>query len=369
MHVLHICSDYSKQKLYKELISYLAINGIKQTVFVPVRSKEEIGMYNIDNIANVKVHYAHILRKYHRIFYFSKIKTIYKYLIRNEILKDVTLIHAHFLFSDGGVGYIIKKEIKIPYITAIRNTDVNFFFKYFIHLRRYGRKIIQEAEKIVFISPAYQSLVEKKYQVNLHQKALVIPNGLKDFWFLNENSGKKQNFPLKLLYVGDFTKNKNVPRIIEFVDRIQEETSCSLTLVGGGGSNHNEIMHILKNTNDRDVKYLGRITDEKKLIELFDSHDIFIMLSFLETFGLVYVEALSRGLPIIHSKDQGVDGYFESGIFSFPCSPTSYDDFLRAIKTIKNNYQTRSNKARLSAKSFNWIEISSQYLEMYKNIT
>jgi len=61
IHVLHICSDYSQQKLYKELIIELSKKGIKQTVYVPVRSISEIGKYDISGIENIKVIYSHIL--------------------------------------------------------------------------------------------------------------------------------------------------------------------------------------------------------------------------------------------------------------------------------------------------------------------
>lgn len=50
---------------------------------------------------------------------------------------------------------------------------------------------------------------------------------------------------------------------------------------------------------------------KKQLREAFSISDIFVMPSKPETFGLVYVEALSQGLPILYAKGEGFDGYFD----------------------------------------------------------
>ena len=135
IHVLHICSDYSQQKLYMELILELSKRGIKQTVYVPVRSEMEVGNYNVSGLPNISVIYAHILKVKHRVFYHLKIKSILANLQSTIDLSTVDLVHAHFLFSDGGVAFQINREYGIPYVVAVRNTDVNVFFKYMVHLR------------------------------------------------------------------------------------------------------------------------------------------------------------------------------------------------------------------------------------------
>ena len=129
-HILHICSGYSQQKLYRELILELSKNGIKQTVYVPVRSVSEIGKYDITGIGNVKVIYSHILFNKHRLLYYLKIRTVLADIEKHVYLNAIDIVHAHFLFSDGGVAYKIKSKYSIPYLATIRNTDVNVFFKY-----------------------------------------------------------------------------------------------------------------------------------------------------------------------------------------------------------------------------------------------
>ena len=53
----------------------------------------------------------------------------------------------------------------------------------------------------------------------------------------------------------------------------------------------------------------------KNLIEFIGENDIFVMPSINETFGLVYAEAMSQGLPVIYTKGQGFDKQFNDGLW------------------------------------------------------
>lgn len=366
-HILHICSDYSQQKLYQNLILELSKHSVKQTVFVPVRSEQEIGKYDILNNDKVKLHYAFILKKYHRFFYFVKIRLLYKYIINSGLLKDVDVIHAHFLYSDGGVALKIKQKFKIPYLVAVRNTDVNLFMKWFFYLQPFAKKILIESRKIIFITPSYKNIIKKNFGSISTSKFLVIPNGISKNWLNRKINHRKVNRPLKILYVGDFSKNKNVSNLIDFVNKIQSEINCSLSLVGGGGNDEKCIYSLISKQTNNCVNYLGKISDESKLIDIYNQHDLFVMLSTFETFGVVYIEAISQGLPIIFTKGQGVDGYFDLDDFAFPCEVNSFENFRSAIFKINSDYEKRSLNALKASKNFDWEIIANEYVNIYNN--
>lgn len=370
IHILHICADYSQQKLYRELILELSKKEIKQTVYVPVRSTDEIGRYSIYEIEHIEIIYANILTKKHRLLYKLKINTILTHLKENVDLSDIDLVHAHFLFSDGGVALKINKEYGIPYVVAVRNTDVNVFFKYMIHLRGYGKEIINSAKEVIFITPAYRSLVVEKY---LHPtmaerilSAPIIPNGLNPIWFDdNDVSSRTMDYPIKLLYVGDFSKNKNVLKLITAVKKLSKTLDVHLTLAGGGGNGHESVLKKLKQKGFGFASYVGRINDFSAMKELYQSHHIFIMISKLETFGLVYIEAMSQGLPVIHTKGQGIDGYFENSSFAIPVNPNDKEDIINGIERIINTNKIASNEAMEASKSFLWSNIAHKYFQLY----
>ena len=371
IHVLHICSDYSQQKLYKELIIELSKKDIKQTVYVPVRSISEVGKYDITGIEKVKVFYSHILSFKHRLLYQIKIKTIFADIEKQVDLKTLDIVHAHFLFSDGGVAYKIKTKYSIPYIVAIRNTDVNVFFKYMLHLRFFGREIIKASKKIVFITPAYQYLIAEKYVPKKYSKkvidASIVPNGLSPLWLEDVIINFVQTLvPLKLLYVGDFSRNKNVIQLLNVIKSFSHKMDVELTLAGGGGNDHEGVLNLLKGQEFGFAKYIGRVEGLPAMKQLYIQHHIFIMISKLETFGLVYLEAMSQGLPVIHTAGQGIDGYFKNSSCAIPVNPHSEREVTNAIERIVNNYEIASREAKKASNSFLWDEIANSYFKIYK---
>lgn len=371
INVLHICSDYSQQKLYRELILELSKKGIKQTVYVPVRSISEIGKYDIKGIENVKVIYSHILSFKHRLFYHLKIKSIFSDIEKQLDLNSFNIVHAHFLFSDGGVAYKIKTKYSIPYIVAIRNTDVNVFFKYMLHLRVFGCEIIKASKKIIFITPAYRSLIAERYVPEKFSKkvidASIIPNGLSPVW-LDDSMFNcvKTLVPLKLLYVGDFSRNKNVIQLLNVIKNFLHKMDVELTLAGGGGNDQESVLSLLKRQEFGFAKYIGRVEGIPAMKQLYSQHHIFIMISKLETFGLVYLEAMSQGLPVIHTAGQGIDGYFKNGCFAIPVNPNSERDVFNAIESILNNYKIASREVKKASNSFLWDEIATKYINLYR---
>src|SRR5699024_5537052 len=129
------------------------------------------------------------------------------------------------------------------YIVVVRNTDVNTFFKYMIHLRKTGVKILLEASKVIFLSNSYKDLVVDKYipkqfKNEVLNKSLVIPNGIDQFWLKNKSSklilnNNKPKESFKVLQVGVIKKGKNQQMSVKVVEKLRERGYvCGLTLVG-----------------------------------------------------------------------------------------------------------------------------------------
>ena len=72
---------------------------------------------------------------------------------------------------------------------------------------------------------------------------------------------------------------------------------------------------------------------------------IFILPSIHETFGLVYAEALSQGLPIIYTRGQGFDGHFEEGEVGYSVDCYDYEEISNKVLEIITKYETISSKA------------------------
>jgi len=274
------------------------------------------------------------------------------------------IIHAHTLFSDGSLAYHYYKEKNIPYIITIRSTDIEYFLKYKPWLKKYGKLILNNAGKVIFISPSLRNQFNQIYGTGYDSKSQIVPNGINPLYL---SSGEIQKMeihkPLEMIYVGSFLRRKNVPALIKLVERYPGR----LTIIGQGGDEESRVLRMIRNSNK--VNYLGRIEDLSRLIEIYRQSDIFIMTSKGETFGLVYIEAMSQGLPIVYSKNTGIDGFFEQGSIGFGVTPGSIYEMKNCLDRIGSDYHKISQKCISESKAFNWTNIAQTYIEIYSGLS
>jgi glycosyltransferase involved in cell wall biosynthesis len=194
---------------------------------------------------------------------------------------------------------------------------------------------------------------------------VVIPNGIDDFWHQNKviKTNVQKN---KFLFVGRFDKNKNVIPLINALKDIKNYfPDIELGLVGGGGEKDKEIRALI-NENNSWINYYGAIYDKKKLLEIYRSHKYFAMSSIFETFGLVYIEALSQGLPVLYTKNQGIDGLFSCKVGEGVDS-NDFKSIKRGITSLVSHNQTLDLK-KINFENFCWKKIAKVYEKEIKTI-
>lgn len=347
---------------------------IHQTVYIPIKNKELFGR-NIISGTDIDYHYDLILKKYDRLLYLNKIKK-QKRNIESKVasIESFNLIHAHTLFSDGGTAYLLKKTFGIHYVVNVRNTDINMFYKYGLHLRRFIHEVLINASAIVFISHAYKQKTFNFLPLNVKEiienKSYVIPNGIDDSWFVGRkpNSKDKVDMELTILFVGSLDQNKNLLTVLRLLKKISNDGKYAfLNVVGDGPLKEKYKNYIKHNKIENRVKFYGHVSKEE-LRSIADQSTLFILPSYKETFGISYIEAMSRGLPIIYTKNEGVDGYFKEGSVGYSTKPNDVQEILNKINLIKENYEEISQECISKSKQFNWRDITKTYVDLYKDI-
>ncbi len=365
MKILHVNSYYFGGKFYKSLYEGQIKSGLDIDVFVPVCSTQANGnAFDYGNYAKVRINH----HKYDRLLFYRKHNKILRDAIAVYDMRRYDLLHAHSLFSNGYIGMKIKERYEIPYMVAVRNTDVNIFFKRMIHLRKMGVKILENADRIVFLSKSYRDHVIEKYipeklKNQILSKVVIIPNGIDDFWLDNKGIPKQKPSPsnLRLLQVGDIDKNKNISTTVKAIELLnQKEFTVKLDVVGR--IKDQKVFDDIKNLPY--VNYLGYRSKEE-LIKIYRDNDIFVLPSIYETFGLVYAEAMSQGLPVIYSSGQGFDGQFEDGEVGYRVDCLDEKMMAKKIMEIYFDYENKSKKCIGLCDQFNWEHIVSQYENAY----
>ncbi|OIU67644.1 glycosyltransferase [Rossellomorea aquimaris] len=374
MELLHICSYYIGNKLYANLIKELSKSEINQRVFIPIKNDRFAGSNQLPSeYKTINYYYKNILKRYDRFFYFNKTRKQMDEIERS-IMSDskIDFVHAHTLFSDGGTAYKLHQKYGINYIVNVRNTDINVFYKYGVHLRLFMYKVLLNAKAIIFLSHAYkkQTLsVLPSYILNqIENKCYVIPNGIHDYW--HENSLIQKNTSIskkvKLLFIGSINKNKNLKTVIQACQVLKSRGyNVSLDVIGDGPLE----MHCKELSNklnmEKDIIFHGYITDIKSITRIMDNCDIFVMPSFKETFGLVYIEAMSRGIPVIYSEGQGIDGFFKNGEVGYSVDPRNSEMLCNVVSKIIINYNNMSQNCLKRANEFQWNSVADKFKKIY----
>jgi glycogen synthase len=100
---------------------------------------------------------------------------------------------------------------------------------------------------------------------------------------------------------------------------------------------------------------------------MMDKTEVFIMVSDNETFGLVYLEAMSRGCIVIASKNGGMDGIIKNGVNGFLCEQGNENELYKILKKIKGmsieEKKSISENGIKTSSNFKDSHVAQNYLE------
>lgn len=367
MRILHINCNYIGTTLHQLMIEHLDALGYDNQVFVPTYDKSIAVIKPNDNVC-----VSECFIKWDRLVFDYKQQKIIKAIEEHYDVASFDLIHAYTLYTDGNAARILSKKYGIPFVVAVRNTDVNDFLKKMLHLRKRGLKTLLAAKDVFFLSEAYRRQVFEKYipqqyQEEIKKKTHILPNGIDEFWFKNtpEQGRAINKKSINLVYAGRIDKNKNIPTTQKAMEILRKQ-GYEITLTVVGKIQDEKEFQIIRY--DPYTTCLPAMSKEK-LIHVYRTSDIFVMPSFTESFGLVYAEAMSQGLPIIYSKGQGFDNQFPEGVVGHHVDSGSPDDVAEGIKRVIENFDQIIPNCVPSSHYFTWDYICQNYSELYEKIT
>jgi len=376
MKILHINSYYNTSRFYKSLYDKQVTLGHQIDVFVPVaRGCIQSDSFDYGSYTSISLDHG----KYDRILFRLKHAKIFNDICGKYNIPKYDIIHAHSLFSNGYIALRLKKKYGIPYVVAVRSADVITFFGKMIHLRRIGVEIIKNADRVIFLSRPYRDhtldmYIPSKLKDEIDSKISIIPNGIDDFWFDNIpghksaddiNEDDPGSADIRLLQVGNIDKNKNIGKTVDAVLLLMKKGVKVKLDVAGKIIDH-RIYDKLRKLEF--VRYLG-YKSKQELINIYRDNHLFVLPSKRETFGLVYAEAMSQGLPVIYSRGQGFDGQFEDGEIGYSVNNEDASEIADSIIAAYKEIDEISGRCIQESKRFCWNDIAGQYEVLYIDVT
>lgn len=242
------------------------------------------------------------------------------YLSKNNIEIDSIVVHFPIRFSPIAEKIKSKKRVAVLHSFDVEKAERHPTLS--VYLERY--------DKVGYRSKQIMTMSEQ-----LHNKS--------SFWCLSgvpdeltierKRRNWKEDGILQLVFVGKLNKNKNAKTILYALKHIGESVNWKLTIIGDG-EERKEIEDLVKayEINNK-VEMLGSITRDE-VIEYLKNKDIFVLLSYKETLGLAYLEALATGNIVIGSKGRGIDGIITDGKEGFLIEPSDSEALSNTIMKI-----------------------------------
>jgi len=258
---------------------------------------------------------------YYRRLGKSHFLAVDKIIIRKKIKFD--FIHAHFIWSAGYVGAELKKKYHKPFVLTGHGYDVydlpfkNKFWKNQIE------QTIQKADVVITVSQSNKKALQKLH--TNQQQIQVIPNGFNHKLFFPKNitdCRRKLRLALNkkiILTIGGLDKGKGHQFLIEATKILIKKQKNLLCLIIGDGQLRRSLnLQINKSKLDKQIKLLGYVK-HKDLNNWFNASNLFVLPSLSESFGVVQIEAMACGKPVVATKNGGSEELITSNHYGLLC--------------------------------------------------
>lgn len=170
----------------------------------------------------------------------------------------------------------------------------------------------------------------------------------------------------KFIYVGTFMRRKYASCLIPAIARTYGKEPFTITYIGDGDDKGQIIKKAKDNDCSEKVHFTGRISRDE-IWKHLDTAEVFIMISKIETFGLVYLEAMARGCIVVASKNEGMDGIIEDGVNGFLCEAGNEEELQSIIQRIKlltsSQLHAISVESIKTAKKYTDHNVAAEYIK------
>lgn len=268
--------------------------------------------------------------------------------------KNFDLIHIQTPFVAHYLGMWLSRELELPSLVTYHT----FFEEYLFHylpvvpkkwMRYFARyftlKQCNQTEHIVVPSSAMRKVLS---DYGVTTPMTILPTGipLREFGTGNREQFRKQygineDRPV-ITTIGRVAFEKNLDFLLDVVVRIKEQIPNILFLIAGEGPMLNHLKKRVSKENLEDnVLFVGYLDREVGLQACYKATDVFIFASRTETQGLVLLEAMAEGIPVVSTAEMGTKDVLREGQGCL-ISNEDTDEFSDKVVTLFNDIELRN---------------------------
>jgi glycosyltransferase involved in cell wall biosynthesis len=213
------------------------------------------------------------------------------------------VVHAHVSLPAGLAGALIKRLSGLPLVITEHTSPFSLLMRNPLAALT-TRTALRAANKRIAVSDALRR--EMLAYPQLRMPIDVIPNVVDASAFSIPKRARKPSEPYRLLFVGEMeTRRKGIDYLLNALPILKERgLDAHLTLVGEG-RNRAEYEALASRLGIADVCHFHGMAPHGEIARFMSGADVFVLPSLAETFGVVLVEAMSAGLPVVATRCGG----------------------------------------------------------------
>lgn len=278
----------------------------------------------------------------------------------------VDIIHCHG-FIGSIIGYFLSKLTRTPFISTEQGLiDANRGIVY--AASNFLRGIVYRKASLCIASS--KSVADDFYKIGV-RRVEIIPNGVDFSTFANKDDGGAKKEGVAILSVGRLEKVKGHSYLIEAFRNIKGEIPGARLVIVGEGSERKNLETQVKDLGLSDSVELIGAVEHNKLPKFFAQADIFVMPSLSEGFGVVALEAMAAGVPVVASRVGSLSDIIEDEKTGFLVEPQNPEDIKEAVFRILKDSKLRKNivdNAKTNMHKYNWDTVAQQVHYIYGSL-
>jgi len=350
----------------RDLASTLSFRG--HEVWVITRKKDRRRLWPFELI---ELEYTDYLKTLYSIPGNGPLKKLLK-----ELNPDV--VHIHHAFTPISLAFTLISTFD-GYPTVLTNHSA-YLYDYDTLLKAIGyvafpvRKVLGRVNKIIAVSEVAAKFI-KSFVPSVPTE--VIPNGVDVSKFNPQGSRKLReslNADFIVLYVGRLVYRKGIHYLIDSMELVTEGSSKVILLVVGDGPLKRHLKErALELGLDKSIVFLGKVVDDE-LPDIYRSSDVLVMPSLYgESLGIVALEGMASGLPVIASSVGGLKEVVSDGVTGLLLKSVSPKTIAEAILKLRSDCQLSqrlSRRAREVVKErYSWDVIVPKIERVYREVS
>ena len=283
------------------------------------------------------------------------------------------LIHVHVALPDGFAAIKLNQIYRKPVVITIHGQDLYITINRNESCKIALFNVFKKADHVILVSKKLKEISDNN--VGFASKSTVISNGVAVSNILKEKNiilGKSTLNYRIILSVSYLITRKAIDFNLKAIAQLINKYPNLKYLIIGDGPEMRNLKELSSNLRINEyVEFLGQLPHEKVLAYMAKA-DIFSLPSWNEAFGVVYIEAMAQGKPVIGCQGEGIEDFVEHGRTGLLVKPKDVDSLTQALDFLLSSQEETKTMGECARKvvldNYTWEKNAEKTIEIYREV-